>query len=699
MTYTTTQTKKSNFTTDDAITNASLFDFIKAGVNKKTTWQNIIDQIAAVYGLGIRLYETESAMVADTNLSLGDHAIVEENRYGLYEVSNISAQGLDVTLSNGLVALFNGSLTTGSQPSYTELKSINPATLTDDDVVNLAYRSTKDDGGGGQFRWDSSDNSAAVTADAGEGIYVPPSSDSSGASGAWVRQGIYTKFTIDSVSAMVALPLIVGTEVRTVSYHSGWAARNQGAIGGGDYLIKTSAEATSDGNLVDEVVNHTLSNGHIAILIFGDKLNATQAGAVPNSAAFASETYSAITSSMLQVNQGGTVLLPAVAGETFNFYQIDEPIEISATGTNVTAVCLEGESGELVFLRPSDDFVGNMLIALYDATGSVRWGNKFKNLVIQSKKPDATFLNYVFHMRDSEIVSFDNTYFEGSSVANAWLEDSFAYQFNGCTFEDSAAHILFTGAQKIGDITLCNFNGGGPFSFSTATGYVDVSECTFNSLTGGVTCEIMNFRDNTIRNPNGTTSSPIIISRDTTHSIRGNKIVYTDARTSNCTSVIRVDAANAITSNISNDNLHDGSAPYIAYLNNSYNALSPIVFTQDEVSTSNYTITYTSGTNTIQGTRTTSGYVRYMQDGVIKLATPTNPTEAFTVADDNSLVFDFLDLTFRVVTTTDLTEHQVEIGLRVDGFFAFTCQDLFRRDSTNFSAGRIFAYDDRYTSG
>jgi len=137
MTYTTTQTKKSTFTTDDDITNSSLFDFIKAGVNKKTTWQNIIDQIAAVYGLGIRLYETESAMIADTNLSLGDHAIVEENHYRLYEVTNVSAGTGDVTLSNGLIAGQQGNIVNNKVADYAELRALRSSIYADGDTVSV----------------------------------------------------------------------------------------------------------------------------------------------------------------------------------------------------------------------------------------------------------------------------------------------------------------------------------------------------------------------------------------------------------------------------------------------------------------------------------------------------------------------------------------------------------------------------------
>ena len=189
MAYTTRQKKKSGFTTDTAITNDSTFDFVKSGINKKAKWSDILDKIADVYGLGVRLYEDQSAMVADTDLAIGDHAIVEGNRYALYEISNVAAVTNDVTLSSGLIATYQGRMISADSKSYADLKSFNHALLKDGEIASLAYRASEDDGGGGQFRWDSSDNSASVTADPGQGIYVPPNSDTSGASGCWVRNG------------------------------------------------------------------------------------------------------------------------------------------------------------------------------------------------------------------------------------------------------------------------------------------------------------------------------------------------------------------------------------------------------------------------------------------------------------------------------------------------------------------------------
>lgn len=54
--------------------------------------------------------------------------------------------------------------------------------------AKLWHRTSANDGGGGDFTWDSGDLSTEVTGDQGKGVYIPPTSDTSGSSGAWVRQ-------------------------------------------------------------------------------------------------------------------------------------------------------------------------------------------------------------------------------------------------------------------------------------------------------------------------------------------------------------------------------------------------------------------------------------------------------------------------------------------------------------------------------
>lgn len=72
--------------------------------------------------------------------------------------------------------------------TYTELKAVSGyAALANGARVNISGRDTVGDGGGGLFLWRTGNQSANVTADAGEGVWVPPSGDATGASGAWQR--------------------------------------------------------------------------------------------------------------------------------------------------------------------------------------------------------------------------------------------------------------------------------------------------------------------------------------------------------------------------------------------------------------------------------------------------------------------------------------------------------------------------------
>lgn len=70
----------------------------------------------------------------------------------------------------------------------TALTALVTTNITDDERIVLKCRASIGDGGGGTFRWDSSDLSTEVSADSQEGIYIAPDSDDTGASGAWVRE-------------------------------------------------------------------------------------------------------------------------------------------------------------------------------------------------------------------------------------------------------------------------------------------------------------------------------------------------------------------------------------------------------------------------------------------------------------------------------------------------------------------------------
>lgn len=89
-------------------------------------------------------------------------------------------------LSTGAIDATTNLLHTGKGKSY--LSSLLIADLTDGQYYEIDFRTSIGDGGGGVFRWDSSDLSSKVTIDTQGGIYVPPDSDATGASGAWVRK-------------------------------------------------------------------------------------------------------------------------------------------------------------------------------------------------------------------------------------------------------------------------------------------------------------------------------------------------------------------------------------------------------------------------------------------------------------------------------------------------------------------------------
>ena len=148
MPYDNPQKKKSQFTTDDVISNTSTFDYVKAGVNKKTSWSNLKAKLEAVFGLSVRLYETESAMVADTDLVLGDHAIVEENRYALYEMTNVAAAQGDVTLSSGLIATQQGKMIPNEFETYAEVRALKSSMFMENEILTFTG-----DGIAGDFKF------------------------------------------------------------------------------------------------------------------------------------------------------------------------------------------------------------------------------------------------------------------------------------------------------------------------------------------------------------------------------------------------------------------------------------------------------------------------------------------------------------------------------------------------------------------
>jgi hypothetical protein len=128
--------------------------------------------------------------------------------------------------------------------------------------------------------------------------------------------------TFATVAAMVAVnpealdsevvDIVADMRLSTPGYYDGWAAfvEPQGA---GDYIAATLASvrtARSDGGWVpDELINHTLDNGLVAMLQFSDVLDVKQAGAVADGVADDFLSIIAALTEMLDSGRRGTAFL------------------------------------------------------------------------------------------------------------------------------------------------------------------------------------------------------------------------------------------------------------------------------------------------------------------------------------------------------------------------------------------------------
>jgi len=133
-----------------------------------------IPHFNALYKLVLYINSTD----ADNNTTANAVWVVD-NISGQFDATQITYR------SNTTVTQF---LDNSTVDSYAALKALTIAQVNNNDIVKVCYRASEGDGGHGDFRWDSSDNSANVTADPGEGIYVAPDSDATGANGCWVRR-------------------------------------------------------------------------------------------------------------------------------------------------------------------------------------------------------------------------------------------------------------------------------------------------------------------------------------------------------------------------------------------------------------------------------------------------------------------------------------------------------------------------------
>jgi len=109
--------------------------------------------------------------------------------YGVGEEDIISDSLTTVAITATGRVVLSGDVLINAVASIIALKAV-VAPASSGMLINLLGYSSASDGGGGVFRWDSSDLSTEVAADLQNGIYVPPNSDTTGATGAWVRHDL-----------------------------------------------------------------------------------------------------------------------------------------------------------------------------------------------------------------------------------------------------------------------------------------------------------------------------------------------------------------------------------------------------------------------------------------------------------------------------------------------------------------------------
>ena len=119
MVYETNRKKTSAFTKATVVNLNDRPSGLQDGGNVTWDWQSIIDKVAEVYGASFRTYEFESELIA-SDIQLGELALVEENGYRVYKITNVVAGDFDLTLTSGYSATFQVQLQSGSGPGITD---------------------------------------------------------------------------------------------------------------------------------------------------------------------------------------------------------------------------------------------------------------------------------------------------------------------------------------------------------------------------------------------------------------------------------------------------------------------------------------------------------------------------------------------------------------------------------------------------
>ena len=121
MVYDNTRKKFSGFTKYNTVNLNDRFVGTKDGGNSNAPIQAIIDKVADVYGASLRTYEFESELIAD-DIQLGEYALVEENGFAFYKITNDAVAGNNIALGSGLTATYESNLDK-SATDYDDLRT------------------------------------------------------------------------------------------------------------------------------------------------------------------------------------------------------------------------------------------------------------------------------------------------------------------------------------------------------------------------------------------------------------------------------------------------------------------------------------------------------------------------------------------------------------------------------------------------
>lgn len=144
-------------------------------------WDDALTEPASLPIGTISGYSSRSGSPGNVYVA-GDYSIIVKDKFDRVVYSDLNVKSLDTIVNDAITGRMQ------TKNTLTELKAMLAAELTNGDAVSVQGYSTLGDGGGGLFRYTTSDISADVTIDTQNGVYVPLNADPSGASGGFVRR-------------------------------------------------------------------------------------------------------------------------------------------------------------------------------------------------------------------------------------------------------------------------------------------------------------------------------------------------------------------------------------------------------------------------------------------------------------------------------------------------------------------------------